>query len=106
MTKHELPGRILVRNIDAAVLTKLKTLAEHNERSLESECRFAIRHWAAQLSGFDKDLLLDMKLMTYDCKTMLHTMIETFSKIVLDDDTNYSVTIQIAKAVDKGTVIL
>lgn len=98
-------GRILVRNIDQAVLIKLKALAEQNERSLEAECRLAIREWAARQNACrtDKNVLLDMKLMTSDCKTMLHTMIETFSKIVLDDDRSYSVTIQIAALGKTGT---
>ena len=102
---EESAGKILIRNLKPAVITKLKALADQNQRSLESECRFAINEWA-RTGGRRVDtpdiVLLDIKLVTFDCKAVLRSTIETFDNIVLDDDDRYCVTIQIAALAKTG----
>ena len=95
-------GRILIRNIRPDVLTKLKALADQSGRSLESECRFGINEWARTGERRVDIVLLDIKLVTFDCHAVLRSTIETFNNIVLDDDDHYCVTIQIAALAKTG----
>ncbi len=92
------PGRLMIRSIDAATLTQLKDLAQANERSLESECRYALRYWALERASHLQpagQALLEMALTTHNVASVLQSAIDALADTKLKSGYCYRVVLRV-----------
>ncbi len=88
----------MIRSVDATTLSQLKALAQANERSLESECRYALRHWALERESNLQPVgpaLIEMALTTHNVASVLQSAIDTLADTKLKSGDGYRLVLQV-----------